>query len=357
MNNSHEYFMAKAYDLAKNGMGLVSPNPCVGAVIVDSKGNIISSGYHRYFGGPHAEVEALKNLDSSQLKNATLYVTLEPCNHYGKTPPCTELIIKKGVKRVVVGVEDINPLVKGTGIKRLREAGIEVIVGIMHERLKEFYKPFFKYITKKQPFVTLKVAQSFDGKNFVKMGSKYLVSEKTLKYVHKLRFYSDAIMVGINTILKDNPRLNIRYGRKKPVLKVVLDTQGKVPDNANIFQTEGNVIIYTTNEKKKKNHDNEEVVYVRKEGNFCSIDDVLNDLGKRGIQNLLVEGGGILSFELLKYKKVDRLILILAPYIIGGKDYLSFAGDGFESLAKSIFLNKYNVRRMNSDIVITSDLL
>lgn len=357
MKKSHEYYMSKAYQLAKKGLGLVSPNPCVGAVVVDRKGNIISSGYHKYFGGPHAEVEALKNLDTNQLKTAVLYVTLEPCNHYGKTPPCTELIISKGVKKVVVGIEDLNPLVKGSGVKRLKDAGIDVIVGIMNEKLQDFYKPFFKYITKRQPFVTLKVAQSFDGKNSVKKGSKYLVSEETLKYVHRLRFYSDAIMVGINTILNDNPRLDIRYGRKKPLLKVVLDTYGKIPHNSNIFQSEGNVIVYTTNKKKQNNHSNEEVVYVRKDGKYCNIDDVLTDLGKRGVQNLLVEGGSTLSYELLKRKKVDKLILIMSPYIIGGKDYLAFCGDGFESLKKSIFFEKYSLKRIGRDIIITASLL
>ncbi len=357
MKKSHEFYMNKAYQLARRGLGLVSPNPCVGAILVDKEGNIISMGYHKYFGGPHAEVEALRNLDKKILKDATLYVTLEPCCHYGKTPPCTELIVSRGIRKVVVGVEDKNPLVMGKGVRRLREAGINVVVGIMQEKLEEFYKPFFKYITLKQPYITLKVAQSLDGKNSVKEGNKYLVSEETLKYVHKLRFYSDAIMVGINTVLKDNPRLDIRYGRKKPLLKVVLDTHGKIPINSNIFMTNGNVIIYTTNIRKKKEHDNEEVVYIGKKGEYCNIQEVLCDLGKRGIQNLLVEGGGTLSYELLKDKLVDKLILILSPYIIGGKNYLSFSGEGFTSLDKSIFLNNYFIKKIGRDILITANLL
>lgn len=357
MKKSHDYYMKKAYQLAKKGLGLVSPNPCVGAILVDKEGNIISMGYHKYFGGPHAEVEALRNLDRKKLKDATLYVTLEPCCHYGKTPPCTELIVNKGIRKVVIGVEDKNPLVMGNGIRRLREAGVDVVVGVMREKLEEFYRPFFKYITLKQPYIILKVAQSFDGKNSVKEGSRYLVSEKTLKYVHKLRFYSDAIMVGINTILNDNPRLDIRYGRKKPLLKIVLDTHGKIPGDSNIFKTEGKVIIYTANEKKKKERDNEEIVYVSKNGEYCKIEEVLYDLGKRGIQNLLVEGGGTLSYELIKNRLVDKLILVISPYIIGGKDYLSFSGDGFESLDKAFFINTYRLKRIDRDILITADLL
>ncbi|MCX8034603.1 MAG: bifunctional diaminohydroxyphosphoribosylaminopyrimidine deaminase/5-amino-6-(5-phosphoribosylamino)uracil reductase RibD [Thermodesulfovibrio sp.] len=357
MKQSHEYYMNLAYRLALKGMGLVSPNPCVGAVVVDKRGNIISKGYHKYFGGPHAEVEALLGLNKKDIKDSTLYVTLEPCNHYGKTPPCTELIIKKGIKKVVVGIEDKNPLVEGKGIKRLKEAGIEVIVGVIREKLSILYKPFFKYINTGLPFVTLKVAQSLDGKNSVREGNRYLVSEKTLKYVHRLRFHSDAIMVGINTILDDNPRLDIRYGKKKPLIKVILDTHGRIPEDANVYNTSGKVIIYTANRKKVIKHENEEIVYVGKEGKHCNLKEVLTDLGKRGIQNLLVEGGGKLSYELLKSNLVDRLVLLLTPYIIGGKDYLSFSGDGFNSLKESIYLNNYNIKRVGRDILLTSDLL
>jgi len=349
--------MKIALNLAKKGLGYVSPNPCVGAVVVDRQGDIISKGYHRFYGGPHAEVYALKHLDKKQAKDATLYVTLEPCNHFGKTPPCTELIIEKGIKNVVVGILDPNPIVNGTGIKRLKESGINVTTGVLEDLLSKFYKPFNKYITKKIPFVTLKVAQSLDGKNAVKYGNKYLVSEKTLKFVHRLRFESDAIMVGINTILSDNPKLNIRYGHKKPLLKVVLDTNGRMPENAEIYNTEGKVLIYTTNKKFKKKHDNEEVCYVDKAGMYCDILQVLNDLGKRGIQNLLIEGGGTLSFELIKSKVVDRLVLIITPYVIGGNKFLSFDGEGFLSLKEAFKVEDYWLKKIDKDLILVSDLI
>ncbi len=349
--------MKIALNLAKKGMGFVSPNPCVGAVVVDRFGNIISKGYHKYFGGPHAEVYALKNLDKKQSIEATLYVTLEPCNHFGKTPPCTELIIEKGIKNVVVGVLDPNPVVNGAGIKRLKESGITVTTGVLEDSLIKFYKPFNKYITKKIPFVTLKVAQSLDGKNAVEDGNKYLVSEKTLKFVHRLRFESDAIMVGVNTILSDNPKLNIRYGYKKPLLKVVLDTEGRMPEKAEVYNSEGKVLIYSANKKVRKKHDNEEICYVDKVGDYCNIIQVLSDLGKRGIQNLLVEGGGTLSFELIKNKVVDRLILILTPYIIGGSKFLSFKGEGFSSLKEAFQVKDYSLKKIDKDLILVSDLI
>jgi diaminohydroxyphosphoribosylaminopyrimidine deaminase/5-amino-6-(5-phosphoribosylamino)uracil reductase len=357
MIHPHEYYMKIALNLAKKGMGFVSPNPCVGAIVVDRLGNIISKGYHRYYGGPHAEVYALEHLDKKQAKDATLYVTLEPCNHFGKTPPCTELIIKKGIRKVVVGLLDPNPIVNGAGIKRLKESGIAVTTGVLENLLAKFYKPFNKYITKKIPFITLKVAQSLDGKNAVKSGNKYLVSEKTLKFVHRLRFESDAIMVGINTILTDNPKLNIRYGNKKPLLKVVLDTNGRIPENAEVYNTKGKVLIYTANKKIKKKHDNEEICYVDKVGNYCNILQVLNDLGNRGIQNLLVEGGGTLSFELIKNKLLDRLVLIITPYIIGGSDFLSFKGEGFSSLKESLKIKDYSLKKIDKDLILISDLI
>lgn len=356
MIQNHEKYMKRALMLAKRGEGKVSPNPCVGAVVVNKSGEIISEGYHKFYGGPHAEVEALRHLRKEQLRDSTLYVTLEPCCHFGKTPPCVDYIIEKGIKNVVVGITDPNPLINNRGIEKLRASGIFVVTNVLKESLEIFYRPFIKFITKKLPFVTLKVAQSLDGKNSVLQGSRYLASEKTLKYVHKLRYLSDAIMVGVNTIIRDNPSLNIRIGKKKALTKVILDTNARVRGCEKVFLTEGDVIVYTTRDIKK--HINRTTfVQVSKDKNLCSLEDVLKDLGERGIQNLLVEGGGTLSFELLKKGYVDRLIIILTPYIIGGNRFIAFEGEGFSSLESAIKLDNYQIRKIDKDIIITSFIL
>ncbi|GAB4436176.1 MAG: bifunctional diaminohydroxyphosphoribosylaminopyrimidine deaminase/5-amino-6-(5-phosphoribosylamino)uracil reductase RibD [bacterium] len=334
----------------------MSPNPAVGACIVKD-GRIVGEGYHQYFGGPHAEVNALKGLSVKDLKKATLYVTLEPCNHFGKTPPCTELIIEKGLKNVVVGVLDKNPLVSGTGIKRLIDSGVKVVTGVLEEELNQFYKPFFKHVTKNLPFVTLKVAQSLDGKNGVK-GSKYLVTQKTLNYVHRLRYQSDAVMVGVNTVNIDNPRLDIRFYRKKPLKKVVLDYYGNINDEADIFKTGEEVIIYTCSEvaENLKRYKHVEVLKVGGKDGFVELNDVIVDLGRRGVVNLLVEGGSTLSFEMLKQRLVDRLILLVSPYIIGGTENIAFASEGFKSLSSAVSLEGYKLKRSDKDLIITKDL-
>jgi len=358
MSNNHLVFMKRALLLAKRGEGKVSPNPCVGACVVRD-GNIIAEGYHHFFGGPHAEVEALKSLSKSDLKDATLYVTLEPCNHYGKTPPCTELILEKGVKKVVVGVMDKNPLVSGKGVKRLRENGVTVVTGVMEKELTQFYKPFFKYALEKKPFVTLKVAQTLDGKNSVE-GVRYLVSQKTLNYVHHLRYCSDAIMVGVNTINIDNPKLNIRFSKKKKKLtKVVLDYFGKIRRDANILKQEEPVLIYTKEGdfSGNKNCKFLEVVKVTGSDGMLDLDEVFTDLGKRGIANLLVEGGGTLSYSMLEGKVVDRLILLITPFIAGGSSNLAFSGKEFGNLHETIFFEHFSLKRIDRDLVLTKDFI
>lgn len=356
MKNNHLIFMKRAFLLAKRGEGMVSPNPCVGACVVKN-GVIIGEGYHKFYGGPHAEVEALKNLSNTDLENSTLYVTLEPCNHYGKTPPCTELILQKRIKNVVVGVLDKNPLVSGKGVKRLQENGVNVITGIMEEELNEFYRPFFKYVIEKKPFVTLKVAQSIDGKNGVS-GSRYLVSQKTLNYVHRLRYSSDAIMVGVNTVNTDDPELNIRFFKKKKTLiKVVLDYFGRIRTDAKIFQCNEPVIIYTKKGEFPdiKNYKHVDVVKVEGKEGMLDLDLVFKDLANRGIANLLVEGGGILSFNMLKNRLVDRLILLIAPFIVGGKANFAFNGEAFESLEKSINLANFVVKKVDRDLILIKE--
>ncbi len=357
MKNKHIFFMKRALALAKKGEGKVSPNPCVGACVVkDNK--IISEGYHHFFGGEHAEVDALKKLSCDDLKGATLYVTLEPCNHHGKTPQCTEFILRSGIKEVVVGVLDKNPIVAGKGIKRLKSNGIQVTTGILEKELNDFYKPFFKFVTEKKPFVTLKVAQTLDGKNGVKK-DRYLISQKLLKYVHRLRYLSDAVMVGVNTINTDNPLLNIRYYRKKPLTKVVLDYYGRIREDAAIFNSGEKVIIYTVSGgfKSLRKAGNVEIVKTSGKDGLIDINEVLKDLGKRGIANLLVEGGGNLSFNIIRERLADRLILLVAPYIRGGNDNIAFSGAGFESLQDCVKIDNYKLKRLDDELLLTKDFV
>ncbi len=355
MNYSDQFFMKIALSLAKKGIGRVSPNPPVGALVVKNN-KIIGRGYHRYYGGPHAEVYALQKLSSEDLKDATLYVTLEPCSHYGKTPPCAKLIAERGLKRVVIAVRDRNPLVSGRGIEIMKEKGIEVSEGVLKDELELFYRPFFKYITEKMPFVTLKVAQSLDGKNSFERGTKYLVSEHTLKFVHRLRYQSDAILVGINTVISDNPSLDIRhYYLKKKLIKVVLDTTGRIKGDERLFHTSGDVIIFTANGKLMDKRVKARIELVELQNGRLNLKKVFRKLAEMKLQNILVEGGGTLSFQLIKENLVDRLILIQAPIIIGGNRNLSFSGDGFQSRDEALFLKSYNVKKSGDDLIFIWD--
>lgn len=352
MNNFNQYFMRIALNLAKKGVGMVSPNPAVGAVVVKGE-KIIGRGYHKKYGGPHAEVFALEGLKKEDLEGATLFVTLEPCAHFGKTPPCANLIIEKGIKKVVIGIRDKNPLVSGKGIDLLKKNGVQIVEGVLEEELKKFYSPFFKFISEKRPFVTLKIAQSFDGKNSVDEGSKYLVSERTLKYVHRLRYESDAIMVGVNTVIFDNPALDIRYfNKKKDLLKVILDTNGRIRGDERIFNSRGDVLIYTANKSLLTKKLRAEIEIANKDGDKLDLNYILSDLAKKKIQNLLVEGGSTLSFEIIKKGLVDRLVLIIAPLIIGGEKYPSFGGEGFRNLKDAFFLKDYCLKRIDRDIIL-----
>lgn len=355
MRASYEYFMRVALSLAKKGIGMVSPNPPVGALLV-KENKIISRGYHKRYGGPHAEVYALEGITKDDLKEAALFVTLEPCAHFGKTPPCAKMILEKGVKKVIIGIRDKNPLVSGKGIDILKSGGVEVIEGVLKEELESFYAPFFKYILEKMPFITLKFAQTVDGKNSPLKGQRYLVSEKTLRYVHKLRYQSDGIMVGVNTIFSDNPSLDIRYyHKKKDLLKVVLDTKGRLKGDERIFKSPGDVLIYTANSSLKEKKISAEIVVVDKVDNLLNLKTILSDLAKRKVQNLLVEGGGILSFQLIEKRLVDRLIVIISPYILGGHRHLSVAGHGFITLEESFFLDKYTTKKIDRDLIISWD--
>ena len=359
MNDDHKY-MTRAIILAKKGMGWVNPNPMVGAVIVKN-GRIIGEGYHAYFGGPHAEINALENATES-VKGATLYVTMEPCSHHGKTPPCTDAIILKGIRKVVVGMKDPNPLVNGKGLKILSKAGIEISTGIEEAWVSKMNEIFTKYIITGRPFCTLKTAMTLDGKiATVENASRWISCEASRKQVHELRHQYSAIMVGINTVLYDDPLLNTRRtGKKsKDPLKVIVDSSGKIPMEAKVLKMNPQLVILATTDKidgKKKLDLQRMGVQVL----ICPLKDekvdlgvLMFSLGKMGIDSVLLECGSTLAFSALKDRIVDKVVSFIAPKIIGGAGAPSpVGGKGLSSMEDAIAVNDWKYRKIGDDIMI-----
>lgn len=324
MNNNEKY-MKLALGLARRGLGSVSPNPMVGCVIVKG-GRIIGKGYHKKFGGPHAEVYALKQA-CGKAKGAVMYVTLEPCSHFGKTPPCTDAIIKSGVKKVVAAMIDPNPLNNSKGLKALRKAGIEVKVGILEDEARKLNEPFIKNQTKGLPFVTVKIAQSLDGKIATKFGeSKWITNEASRSFVQRLRRQNDAILVGVNTILKDDPLL--RNSKRK----VILDSLLKTPADARVFLSSGQVIIATTNRASKSKEEalkKKGAIVLRFKGSRPDLKEVLlrlytygdSPLGRQGqspsVSSVLIEGGAEVMASAFEEGLVDKAYFFIAPKVIG----------------------------------------
>ncbi len=323
-------FMQLVIKLAKKGQGKVSPNPMVGCVIVKN-GKILSTGYHKYFGGPHAEVEALKKCKNP--KDATMYVNLEPCCHYNKkTPPCVPQIINSGIKKVVIATKDPNPAVGGKGIRQLKVKGVKCKVSVMEKEAKKLNETYIKYIKTKTPFVILKMAYSLDGKTKTESGdSKWLSSEKSRETVHQLRSRTDAILVGINTVLKDNPKLT-SHGKGKNPVRVILDTGLKIPFSTNVLNGKSKTIIATSinsnrvkKEKLKKMGIG--IIELPLKNNFLDIKKLLVKLGKMSISSLIVEGGETVAKSFLKEKLVDKIMFFICPKIINSTEYVKNAAD------------------------------
>lgn len=354
-----EKWMQLALELAKKGEGFVNPNPMVGAVIVKNE-KVIGRGYHKKFGQPHAEVEAFKNAQES-VEGATLYVTLEPCSHYGKTPPCADLIVSKKVRRVVVGTLDPNPLVAGRGIKRLKDAGIEVDVGVLENECRKINEVFLKYIVNKEPFVLMKSAVSLDGKIATADGeSKWISCEESRKKVHALRGRYSAIMVGINTILADNPELTCRMEGKKSPTRIIVDSSLRIPLDSRVVQTAFKVPVIVA---ACMNVKSEKVMNLEKMGvKVLNIDDkdgkvdlkkLVMKLGEMGIDSILLEGGGTLNFSALNEGIVDKVQFYVAPKIIGGINAkTAVEGYGIKKLSKSFNVSFNEILKVGRDILI-----
>lgn len=353
----HVRFMRLAIKLAKKGLGRTSPNPAVGSVVVKNR-KIIGQGYHEKAGLPHAEVTAL--LDAGKkAKGSTLYVTLEPCAHFGRTPPCVTAIIKAGVKKVVVGSIDPNPKVRGKGIRLLQDSGIEVVKDVLRDECLSLNEAYVKYVTKKTPFVVLKLATTLDGKIATSTGdSKWITSLESRRYVHRLRSLVDCVMVGSGTVLKDDPALTIRLIKGKNPARAVLDSGLKVPVKAKIFASHNERVFVFTSNKASKNkvklleQKGAEVIKVKHSQDGLSVKGVLNELGKRGVTSVLIEGGARLAASAFKQGAVDKAIFIMAPKIIGGDGVECVGKLGIKFIKRVIMLKGIKTMKIGEDFVI-----
>ncbi len=326
-----QQYMAKALGLAAKALGNASPDPVVGAIIVKN-GKILSTGYHGSFASAHAETWAIQKAPKN-IKGATLYVTLEPCSHFGNNPPCCTTIINAQIKRVVVAMVDPNPLVNGQGIKNLRDAGIQVDIGLMEKEAKRLNEFFIKYITKRVPFVILKSALSLDGRMAARSGdSKWISSPESRKYGHYLRSICDAVLVGVNTVIHDNPDLTPRLVKKKqPIIRVVVDALGRTPLSSHVCETKkAPTIIAVSSRCPEKNiraleKKGCQVLSVESKSGRIDLPTLMEELGKLGISSLLIEGGQTVAQNALERGIVDKVSFAFAPKIIDGSNFMKEA--------------------------------
>jgi diaminohydroxyphosphoribosylaminopyrimidine deaminase/5-amino-6-(5-phosphoribosylamino)uracil reductase len=356
---SEENFMKEAMRLAGKGEGWVSPNPMVGAVLVRG-GRIISSGYHRRFGGPHAEVEALSGFKEN-VQDATLYVTLEPCCHYGKTPPCTELILKRRLKRVVIGVLDPSPQVAGRGVRVLRESGIAVEVGVMEEACRELNRSYFHWREQGLPWVTLKWAQSLDGKIATSTGhSQWITSQRSRKAAHRLRARHDAILIGIGTVLGDDPQLTVRHVRGRDPIRIILDTRLQIPFQSKVLERrpgEPVTWVATTDSVdtvKARDLENAGIRILRcpeDPSGGVDIAFLLKEIANEGISSVLVEGGSKVFTSFVRLGTVQRIVCFVAPIILGrGVDVIDDLG--VMRVDKALRIASWSAKRSGEDLMI-----
>lgn len=359
-------FMEHALALASKARGHTSPNPMVGAVIVRD-GEIVGEGYHQKAGEAHAEIHAL-NQAKGLAQGATMYVTLEPCCHWGRTPPCTEAIIRAKIANVFVAMKDPNPQVAGNGIRQLEEVGISVQVGLCEVESRQLNEVFIKYITTQRPFVILKSAISLDGKIATASGeSQWITSEASRLKGHEVRAQVDAILVGVGTVLHDNPSLTTRLPdrRGEDPIRVILDSRGRTPLGAKVFNPDSNagtLIVATKDAPLKKIEAfktvGAEVLIVKeKDGRVC-LETLMQELGHREITSVLIEGGGEINAAALEAGIVDKLMFFLAPKLIGGRDAPGpIGGRGIARLAETFELHRVKATQIDSDFLIEGYLL
>jgi len=352
--------MRMALALARRGVGKTAPNPAVGCVIVRD-GAVVGRGWHKKAGTPHAEVHALN--DAGDLAaGSDVYVTLEPCAHFGKTPPCAKALVEARVARVFVAMVDPNPLVAGRGIEILRNAGIEVEVGLLEGECRELNLPFIKWIRTRRPYVILKSALTLDGKSATASGdSKWITSDRSRREVHRLRGRLDAIMVGVGTVIKDDPLLTCRLPGGKDPLRIVVDSTLRIPLHAAVLggRSGAATLVATCSEDRSRReavaaHGGQLLVCKESDGRV-DLSDLFEQLGERGVQSVLLEGGSHLAGAALRAGLVDRCMIFLAPKFVGGAGFGLFAGEGAALMGDAIRLEGMTVKRLGVDLLVEGE--
>ena len=356
-----ERFMKEALRLARRGLGRTSPNPVVGAVIVRG-GKVIAAGYHRRAGEAHAEINALARLKGRARAGDTLYVTLEPCNHYGRTPPCTAAILESGIKRVVVGMRDPNPHVAGGGCEALAAEGVAVKAGLLEEACRRLNEAYVKFVKTNRPFVIAKAALTLDGWTATSVGhSKWITNEASRQFVHRLRDRVDAVMVGVETVLADDPALTTRLKRgegKNPV-RVILDTNLRIPSQAKVLNhKDGSMTWIAVGDdipvRRLERRAKEKVSFLRcprKDGRI-DLRALMDRLGERSVTSLLLEGGSTVMGAMLRERLIDKFYIFEAPKLLGGGDGVPMAsGPGVKTMDESIGIRQLKIRRFGEDVL------
>ncbi|MBI3317700.1 MAG: bifunctional diaminohydroxyphosphoribosylaminopyrimidine deaminase/5-amino-6-(5-phosphoribosylamino)uracil reductase RibD [Candidatus Omnitrophica bacterium] len=354
--------MRLALDLAARARWKTGPNPMVGAVVVRG-GRVVGRGFHAKAGAPHAEVIALRQA-GPLAKGATLYVSLEPCDHTGRTPPCTEAVLRSGVRRVVAAMVDPNPLTRGKGFRRLRRRGLRIRTGVLEKEARALNRVFVTRMRLKRPFVTVKVAQSLDGKIATAAGeSRWISGPEAREWVHRFRDRVDAVLVGVGTVLKDDPLLTVRLkGKKKEPVRVVLDARLRTPPSAELFSSKAPLLIATTlppssKAAKRLARAGAEILRLPGSGGRVSLKALLSALTKREVSHLLVEGGGNVIASFFEARAVDELYWIIAPKIIGGRDApTSVEGRGRGPLSGAVPLRNLTITSLGKDLLLRADV-
>lgn len=355
---NHEGYMRLALAFAAKGLGRTSPNPAVGAIIL-KRGVIIGKGFHKRAGLAHAEIAALDSIKKGPAKGGTLYVTLEPCCNWGRTPPCTDAIISSGVKRVVAGTMDPNPKVSGKGLKQLASAGIEVITGVLEEECRALNESYNKFITKGLPFITIKLAVTLDGRAAAKAGeSRWITGIESRRRVHRMRSMADAVMVGAGTVMKDDPLLTVRHVKGRDPLKVVVDTGFSIPLSAKIFSSgRAGVVVITTKDAEKEKIEKArrlgaKVIIARKKKGRVDLRSALMALTEMNVVSLIVEGGPSLAASLIREGLADKLVLFISPKLIGGDGLPAIGLLGVRRIDGCPVIKKMMIKRLGQDIMI-----
>ncbi len=348
-----EHFMRRALELAERGRGRTSPNPMVGCVIVRN-GEVIGEGFHEKAGEPHAEVNAIASA-GGEIKGATLYVTLEPCCHQGRTPPCTDFIIKHAPGRVVIATPDPNPRVAGRGIFLLRQAGIDVVVGVLEEEAQRLNEVFIKYITTKMPFVIAKCAMTLDGKIATHTGdSRWVTCEESRRMVHRLRNEVDAILVGSRTVMLDDPSLTTRLdsGKIKDPVRIIVDADAYLDTNRKVFHVDSDAPTWVVVPEGTDFSGGDEVIHIPRGAEGVDMRHLMLALGNREIASVLIEGGGTTLASAFEAEIVDKVMFFVAPKIVGGRDAITAVeGVGIARMADAIMLERVSVRPTGEDFL------